>query len=383
MPETIDKKIKEAKHLLNSFAERTGISENGEKQQIRYLWTDAFAVQAFFGLSHIFDDEMYNRKALGLIDLVHETLGRFHPKDKRKGPISGLPESKAKEHPTINGLRIGKNLPERGTSEAFNEQLEWERDGQYFHYLSRWFVSLLEAGQETGSTKYSLYATELLKAGGKFFTTETGQPGMYWKMSTDLSRPLIKSMGAQDPMEGLICAKSLEAIDSGKFKEIEEEANLFAQMCAGRDWSTSDALGIGGLLLNTLRSAQLANENIQLPASINPQKLMKESLYSLQAYALTQRPGQSANRRLAFRECGLSLGVRALFGRRDSLANVQLDFNELEKYLPLADQIEDFWLDPDNQKAVTWQDHLDINTVSLAASLVASKAPEVFAATGK
>lgn len=33
MPETTDKKIKEAKHLLNSFAERTGISENEESSK--------------------------------------------------------------------------------------------------------------------------------------------------------------------------------------------------------------------------------------------------------------------------------------------------------------------------------------------------------------
>ena len=353
MPNKNDRKIKESKRLLHNFAERTGISGNKQHQEIRYLWTDAFAVQAFFGLSHVLEDDSFRRKALELIDLVHEKLGRFHPKDDRKGWISGLPENQGKEHPTKGGLRIGKKLLERETSEAYNEQLEWERDGQYFHYLSRWFVSLLIAEQETGDTEFSRYATELLKAGGKFMTPENGRPRMYWKMSTDLSRPLVTSMGAQDPMEGLICAKSIEAIDCGKFEEIQKEANLFEQMCAARDWTTSDALGIGGLLLNTLRTAELARKNIQLPESVNPQKLMEQSLYSLQAYALTQRPGQSANRRLAFRECGLSLGVRALFGMRHSLDDVGLNFEELRKYLPLADQVEDFWSDPDNQQVAT------------------------------
>jgi hypothetical protein len=40
-------------------------------------------------------------------------------------------------HPTRGGLRIGKKLPERRPGEAFQERLEWERDGQYFHYLTK------------------------------------------------------------------------------------------------------------------------------------------------------------------------------------------------------------------------------------------------------
>jgi len=34
--------------------------------------------------------------------------------------------------PTRGGLRIGKDLPERGPRAPFDERLEWDRDGQYF-----------------------------------------------------------------------------------------------------------------------------------------------------------------------------------------------------------------------------------------------------------
>ena len=41
----------------------------------------------------------------------------------------------------------------------------------------------------------------------------------------------------------------------------------------------------------------------------------------------------------------------------------------LNHYLPLQEQIEDFWLEPDNRESASWQDHADINMVMLATSL--------------
>jgi hypothetical protein len=39
-------------------------------------------------------------------------------------------------------------------------------------------------------------------------------------------------------------------------------------------------------------------------------------------------------------------------------------------YVPLAEIIENFWLDPANQKVDTFTEHMDINTVMLATSLI-------------
>ena len=69
-------------------------------------------------------------------------LGRYREDDARHGWISGLDEENGPLHPTIGGLRIGKPLKERQNAERFDERLEWDRDGQYFHYLTKWMHAL-------------------------------------------------------------------------------------------------------------------------------------------------------------------------------------------------------------------------------------------------
>jgi len=41
----------------------------------------------------------------------------------------------------------------------------------------------------------------------------------------------------------------------------------------------------------------------------------------------------------------------------------------LMQYLPLCDEIEAIWRDPEQQRAATWTEHQDINEVMLATSL--------------
>ncbi len=131
-----DSRIREAIELMTGFAERTGLSS--ERPQQRYLWTDAFAVCNFLGLSRMTGGKRYTELALRLVDRVHHTLGRHRDDDSRTGWISGLSEREGENHPTRGGLRIGKGLPERRPDQALDERLEWGRDGQYFHYLAQW-----------------------------------------------------------------------------------------------------------------------------------------------------------------------------------------------------------------------------------------------------
>lgn len=206
---------------------------------------------------------------------------------------------------------------------------------------------------------------------------------MYWEMSVDLSRPLVPSMGAHDPLEGLICAESIREAAPGEAPELELFAEDMKKLCAGRDWSTTDALGIGGLLLNTLRAAGLTTTKSELPEAIRPEKLLAESLDGLKVYARMHDRNRTASQRLAtqrlaFRECGLSLGLRALSGVKERTVALGLDLEELGRFMPLADDIEDFWADPDKQRINTWTEHLDINAVSLASSLVAKYDPFAF-----
>jgi hypothetical protein len=87
-----------------------------------------------------------------------------------------------------------------------------------------------------------------------------------------------------------------------------------------------------------------------------------------------------AGYRLAFRELGLSIGMKGLEGLSGMIeenpavfgpkASLHRKVAELRKYLHLSEEIEQFWLDEENRKAGTWTEHREINMVMLATSLV-------------
>eukprot|EP01138_Halocafeteria_seosinensis_P004846 gb/GECG01004955.1/.p1 GENE.gb/GECG01004955.1/~~gb/GECG01004955.1/.p1 ORF type:complete len:374 (+),score=44.37 gb/GECG01004955.1/:1-1122(+) len=361
-------KLDTAKKLMEDFAARTGLQGSGNRRR-RYLWTDAFAVQTFLGLSHITGEERYRHMALTLIDEVHNVLGRFREDDSRKGWISGLSEDEGRDHPTIGGLRIGKPKSERAESEPFHEDDEWDRDGQYFHYITRWIHALLHTGKETSDPKYLVWAAELTIAGGRFIGKRGERPHMYWKMSTDLSRPSVPFMGAHDPLEGGILARQAKQSVPDKAAELDDVIVKMDALCAQMDWKTSDPLGLGGLLLSIPRAMELEEQNDGLPSSLLPSKLYKDCKKGLKIYKNNESLVKPATRRLAFRECGLSLGLRVT-GSLPSSSSV--DLSQLNEYMPMAETIESFWSKEDNQSVGSWQEHLDINAVSLAASLTAA-----------
>lgn len=359
----------EARVLMDSFAQKTGLQNKEGNPEERYLWTDALAVQTFFALYHTSGKYSYRDYAFKLIEMVHNNLGRYHSDDHRTGRISGLTEEEAKEHPTAGGLRIGKKLPERRQDQPLNERLEWERDGQYFHYITRWIHALLTAGKESGEQKYGIWAAELLVASNKFIYSSGTGPRMYWKMSTDLSRPLVTGMGGHDPLEGLICAAAVKEMVPQTASKLEPISLQFSTMCKNQEWATTDSLSIGALLLNTLKAAGLEQTKDLSPSSL-PGRLFEESVKSLEVYKRLNETGYPASRRLAFRECGLSLGLRCLWGAEKELLSKGLPVEKLKKYQHLPGEIENFWKEIPNQHVSTWTDHLNINAVSLAASLV-------------
>jgi hypothetical protein len=379
MDKQIDKYLEVAQKLLDDFLSRTGVKSPGNNQERRYLWTDAFAVQSCFALSHETGENDYKAYGLLLIDLVHSILGKHRKDDPRKGWISGLPAGEGVDHPTAGGLRIGKKLAERLNGEPYNKSLEWDRDGQYFHYLTRWFNTLLQAYLETGNKKYARWSVELIEVTEKFLNRDKGRLRMYWKMNTDLSRPVVGSMGAHDPLEGLVCI--ISAIDAypEKRSSLENIRSELHFICQDMSWFTSDALGIGTLMLNTARAAELSVNAKSLPASMRPEYLFADSIAGLQAFTRqVYNRLEHAENRLAFRECGLTLGFRVLYGMRDKYNKLDIDFSELGRFLYLVEDIEDFWSRPSSQNNRTWLAHRDINAVTLAANLLARNHPEVF-----
>ncbi len=126
-----------AKQIMTRFADSTGLS-NPERSPERYLWTDAFAVCNFLELSRLTGEESWRQSAMNLVIQVHYILGRHRQDDPRDGWISGLGEKEGASHPTRGGLRIGKSINERKPTDTYNDRDEWNRDGQYYHYLIKY-----------------------------------------------------------------------------------------------------------------------------------------------------------------------------------------------------------------------------------------------------
>lgn len=368
--------------LMRKFAETTGLSPARDVQR-RYLWTDAFAVCNFLGLYQKTNDETFKNLALLLVDQVHWVLGRHRGDDMRRGWISGLDEREGALHPTIGGLRIGKEMNERGPDDPLDERLEWDRDGQYFHYLTKWMHALGRVTSVTGNPDYRRWAMELAGTGYAGFTygPSPGQRLMVWKMSIDLSYPLVASMGHHDPLDGLVTCHELQANavgDSEGLPDLSREIEGFAAMCRGKDWTTDDPLGLGGLLSDSLRVSRLIAREAFTKADLLTD-LLEASLTGLQAYVRAGALESPARYRLPFRELGLAIGLHALERLKQlieespdlssSQRSLRGQVQTLERYGALADTIEAFWLEPANRKVSSFTDHRDINTVMLATSL--------------
>lgn len=371
--------------IMEEFAGRTGLLAEGAAQVRRYLWTDAFAVCNYLALYEQSGREEHLHLALRLIDQVHEILGRYRDDDSRSGWISGLDAGAGRLHPTAGGLRIGKKLPERQKGEPFDEGLEWERDGQYYHYLTKWMHALCCASRAIDNPVYAAWAAELAGRAHRAFChiNTDGVKRLYWKMSIDLSRPQVVSMGHHDPLDGLITCLEIrkQAAGQPEIAEADLAAAIIdlADMCQGANWTTPDPLGLGGLLADAWRLVQLQNTRGELPLPGLLQDILEAVLVGLSIFTRDNSMHLPALHRLAFRELGLSIGLQAI-ARIETLVSIRPDLcrNEprlasllgaLRTYLPLQEQIEEFWLDPENREASSWLDHLDINMVMLAASL--------------
>jgi hypothetical protein len=376
--------VSEVSAIMLEYAAITGLYPPGKTPR-RYLWTDAFAVCTLLELFRQTNVGRWRDLALQLVDQVHTVLGRHRSDESRSGWISGLDEAGGTLHPTQGGLRIGKKLNERRPGELPDERLEWDQDGQYYHYLTKWMHALSRVSRVTGDPVYAGWAVELAKTAHAAFTY-TAFPGgpkrMYWKMSIDLTRPLVPSMGHHDPLDGLVTCCELQA--STGWMRVQPHLVLTAEIadliaiCRGREWDTDDPLGIGSLLGDAWRVAQLSGTGIFKDTSLL-ESVVDAALAGLAAFVESDSRNYPAAYRLAFRELGLSIGLKSAVPLRDwSIKNPELitpgstllrKIEGLVGYLPLAGDIEDFWLEGTNRESETWREHREINMVMLATSL--------------
>lgn len=353
-----------ARTLMDHFAASTGLA-TGDTFSRRYLWTDAFAVCNWLGLGEV-------DRARDLVEQVHSVLGRHRDDDPRNGWISGLSDEEGARHPTAGGLRIGKPLPERRPADPYDPRLEWERDGQYFHYLTRWIRALERMAAGTGEERYRGWAFELARVAFDRFSHGIGPvPNrLHWKMSIDLTRPLLPSMGQHDPLDGYV---ALSEIRAGSAGDLESRIHVLDGMGAGSDWITEDPLGAGALLTYAWLLYRSNGDRRDQAAVLD--RVIRAAALSLREVRDARFTDLPAARRLAFRELGLAIGLAAV----ERLGAVELppavgaeatrQLDELREATPLGRTITDFWLDPGNRQAATWLEHEDISTVMLATAV--------------
>ncbi len=378
-----------AQEIMQDFARLTGLEPASDHPR-RYLWTDAFAVCNYLELFRLISDKNYLDLALHLVDQVHHTLGRHRDDDTRRGWISGLDNQEGERHPTARGLRIGKRLNERKADEPPNERLEWDQDGQYYHYLTKWMHALSRVSKATGDPTYLRWAIDLAQAAQARFTYASpygGRKRMYWKMSIDLTYPLVPSMGQHDPLDGLVTYSELQAaamdFKDSSLPDLKEEIADMAEICRGMgmNLATDDPLGIGGLLFDASRIAQLMIQSDFKYESLL-ETVVSSALLGMDAFANGSSLEYPAEYRLAFRELGLAIGLFAVEKLQKGIGENPRLFRQeslhrrvdaLRGYVPLGETIRQFWMNDKNRETGTWTEHCEINMVMLATSLAPSE----------
>jgi hypothetical protein len=253
----------------------------------RYLWTDAFGVLNFITLYKVTSDRHYLGLASRLVETVHSVLGRTRDGAAR---LPGATD----EHPMAGGLRIGKD-----------EATGPNGDGQYHHYLTLWMFALNRLAIATGSLFYNTQAIELARAIHPRFLYDRSsvRPRMVWKMSMDLSHPLVPSEGNLDPVKGLTIFRLLQATDADQGNALESEISDYEKIVQAkwRAYRSQDPLDLG----MTLWTAYWFAEEEEWAAGL--MQRAKDDLERLFRDGHFDTPVQ---RRLAFREFGTCLGIQ-------------------------------------------------------------------------
>jgi len=175
-------------------------------------------------------------------------------------------------------------------------------------------------------------------------------------------------MGQHDPLDGLVTCLQLEASSSGAEPSLRDAIADFAAMVDPRELATGDPLGLGGLLTDARRLAQLGPLGPEADGLV--EALLTAAAVGLRHWAAQPDLGAPAHHRLAFRELGLAIGLAAIDPAAWRGAGAHAHLDRLARYAPLRAEIEAFWLEPSHRRVDTWLEHRDINDVMLATSLV-------------
>jgi hypothetical protein len=266
-------------------------------------------------------------------------------------------------------------------------------DGGHFHYLTKWVHALCQTAFVLGDVRYAQWALELGKAAFEGFARRSesgGVVGIYWKMSTDLSRPLVPAIGLHDALDGFITFREAQhalaklSTDAG----VADLGLALSTLCQHRNWTTNDPLGLGGLLFDAGRLCQLLG-NEQFDDIYLLEDILGACRNGLAGLLAGRYLNQPISYRLAFRELGLAIGLKALpivseamkknRDRFESGTAAQRIVDQFSRYESLGEEIVRVWLPHAQNQDQIWQSHQDINEVMLATALL----PETFLSVGQ
>ncbi|PSN60851.1 hypothetical protein BS50DRAFT_448707, partial [Corynespora cassiicola Philippines] len=259
----------------------------------RYLWTDAFGVLNFLTLHQLTSQPLYLSHAKALVTAVHSTLGRT------RDLSSYLPRA-SPSNPLAGGLRIGKD-----------EATGPDGDGQYHHYLTMWMFVLNRLSIESGEKEYNDQAIALAKAIHPHFVynRKSTRPRMYWKMTMDLEKPLVRSEGNLDPVDGLVVYRLLQQTDGGDSEVLAEEIDDYHRIVQAKwqGYSSSDPLDLG----MTLWTAHWSQDTWAIG-------LVDRAEHAIEDLWQSAHFMRATTRRLAFRDFGLAMGIKCGLNSRGS-----------------------------------------------------------------
>ena len=116
-------------------------------------------------------------------------------------------------------------------------------------------------------------------------------------------------------------------------------------------------------------------------------ELLAAALSGLRYYAVSGELRRPVDYRLAFRELGLAIGLQSIepmwqivnddSSHSSTSPELRAQLQALREYVPLRNDIESVWRNPEHHRSTAWSEHRDINEVMLATCLV----PEGFLVT--
>jgi hypothetical protein len=195
-------------------------------------------------------------------------------------------------------------------------------------------------------------------------------------------------MGSHDVLDGFITFREVQnAVTATSAAEINirEEIHSLAALVQDRNWATDDPLGLGGLLFDACRLCRLSEK------SHNDAELLEALLdgcsRGLASFLRDHPLARAASHRLAFRELGLAIGLKAVASAAYEITQRSFDnkvalrraTDWLLRHESLGAEIIDDWLLPARQQDDFWCAHQDINDVMLATALI----PDTFLSIGR